>query len=139
MRVGFPVDLLPTRGMFSRAFLTGFLLRKRLLLRLPCANAEGEYTGPRAPRPNSAYRGPLWNRRLRHSRSTRIASSQILQKIARPSRLILVRYAKILYDARQLTSVVNLWNSQSIWLQSLWFGTPPARPSSRDAKSPQES
>src|SRR5580698_125154 len=108
MRVGFPVDLLPARGMLSRAFLTGFLLRKRLPLRLPCGHAEGVCTGPRAPRPNSAYRGPLWNRRLRHSRSTRIASSQILQKIARPSRLIRTPYAEILYDTRQLTSVVNL-------------------------------
>src|SRR5580692_13224054 len=129
MRVGFPASLFLTRKMFNRTFLTGFLLRKRLPLRPPCANAEGECTGPRAPRPNSAYRGPLWNRRLRHSRSTRIASSQILQKIARPPRLILVRHAKILYDARQLTSVVNLWNSQPIWLQSLWFGTPAALPS----------
>src|SRR5580698_1575935 len=124
MRVGFPVDLLPTRGMFSRAFLTGFLLRKRLPLRLPCANAEGECTGPRAPRPNSAYRGPLWNRRLQHSRSTRIASSQILQKIARSSRLILVHYARIFVrhspidECRQfieqstyLVSVTLVWHS----------------------------
>ena len=109
MRVGFPVGLRPTTGVSARAFLTGFLLRKRLSLRLPCANAEDACTGPRAPRPNSAYRGPRLESKIKALKINKNRfKGQILQKRARPSRLIRARYAEILYDTRQLTSVVNL-------------------------------
>jgi transcriptional regulator with AAA-type ATPase domain len=54
-------DLSIQPNLFSRS-----LLKRRLLLRLPCANAEGAYTGPQAPLLNSAFRDPRWKRRSGH-------------------------------------------------------------------------
>src|SRR5260370_10283432 len=58
----------------SFIFLRRWQLKKRKSSKQPCENAKGGCSDHREPPRSSGSRGPRWNRRFGHSKSTKIAS-----------------------------------------------------------------